>query len=169
MIPGYRLMWLLVTFDLPVETKENKRDYRRFVDFLEDNGYSRIQYSIYVRPTTTHDATQVHAERIANNIPPAGEVRVFRMTDKQWARTECYHNGSTAPTEPPPEQFIFFDENFVPTVDDWKQDADAPGPDTFSNPPAIPVAMRIRERPDPAYGKRKSAKRIKPKQETLEL
>jgi CRISPR-associated protein Cas2 len=175
MIPGYRLMWLIVVFDLPVETKANKRDYRRFVDFLEDHGYSRIQYSIYVCPTTTHDHTEVHAQRIADNLPPEGDVRVFRLTDKQWARTDCYYNGRSGIAEPPPEQFLFFDEDYEPAVPDWTPpDKPVPSPEdsqseaTVLSPPTVPTGQW--ERPNPGVGKRKSRKKaLKPKQDALDL
>ncbi len=175
MIPGYRLMWLIVVFDLPVETKANKRDYRRFVDFLEDNGYSRIQYSIYVCPTTTHDHTEVQAQRIADNLPAEGDVRVFRLTDKQWARTDSYYNGKLGKAEPPPEQFLFFDEDYEPAVPDWK-----PSPSTNVDPldlmadlaETAPPSQTVQwEVPNPGVGKRKSRKKTapKPKQDAFDL
>lgn len=172
MIPGYRLMWLIVTFDLPVETKANKRDYRRFVDFLEDNGYSRIQYSIYVCPTTTHDHTEVQAQRIADNLPSEGDVRVFRLTDKQWARTDCYYNGRLGKAEPPPEQFLFFDEDYEPAVPDWKPPEPPPeGSLELGSNIDDPVPAVKWEIPNPAVGKRKSRKKSapKPKQDAFDL
>ena len=172
-VPGYRLMWLMVTFDLPVETKENKRDYRRFVDFLEDNGFARIQYSIYVRPTTTLDHTEVQSQRIADHLPPAGQVRVFRMTDKQWARTDCYHNGSPGSAETPPEQLLFFDEEFEPVIFE-SISADIP-PEIKVTGAFVAEEPRAKqylvERPAPAVGKRKSRLRkpVKPRQASLEI
>lgn len=123
MIPGWRLLWLIVTFDLPVLTREDKRQYRRFVDFLEDDGFVRIQYSIFVRPTQTQENTEVHSQRIADHIPPVGQVRVFRFTDKQWARTECFHNARRGIPEKPPEQFVFFDEDLSPII---REELDSP-------------------------------------------
>jgi CRISPR-associated protein Cas2 len=116
MISGYRLMWLLVMFDLPVETKENRRDYRRFVDKLEDDGYSRVQYSIYVRPCATDENTLVHQSRIIEAIPPEGEVRVMKFTDKQWGRMLVYRSRSLRDAEKPPDQFSFFDEDGAPLI-----------------------------------------------------
>jgi CRISPR-associated protein Cas2 len=152
-------MWLMVTFDLPVATKQNKRDYRRFVDFLEDDGYSRLQYSIYVRPTATLENTDVHAKRVADNIPPLGEVRVFRLTDKQWARTDCYHHAKLGKPELPPEQFTFFDEAdevipYPPVAVDGLDLIDL----------EVPISMVAETRmPYPAHGISKTVKRSKKK------
>lgn len=111
MISGYRLMWLMVMFDLPVETKENRRDYRRFVDRLEDDGFERLQYSIYARPCATDENTAVHFGRVVDWLPPSGEVRLLKFTDKQWARMVLFRECSREGVETPPEQFAFFDED----------------------------------------------------------
>ena len=36
---NFRYMRLLVMFDLPVITSEDKREYRKFKKYLEKNGY----------------------------------------------------------------------------------------------------------------------------------
>ena len=106
-------MWLLVMFDLPVETRENRRDYRRFVDKMEDDGYTRVQFSIYVRPCATDENTLVHESRLLNWLPPLGEVRILKFTDKQWARMQVYRERVVAENERAPEQFTFFDEDQI--------------------------------------------------------
>lgn len=118
MISGYRLMWLLVMFDLPVETKQNRRDYRRFVDKLEDDGYHRVQFSIYVRPCATDENTVVHQNRLMDWLPPEGEVRILRLTDKQWGRMAIFRERVRADNERAPEQFLFFDEDGEVLVDE---------------------------------------------------
>lgn len=110
-------MWLLVMFDLPVETSDNRRNYRRFVDKLEDNGFVRIQYSIFVRPSATVENTDVHTQRVLNALPPDGEVRIIRLTDRQWARTLIFRAAKPLNAESPPEQFAFFDEEMNPTIE----------------------------------------------------
>src|ERR1700678_2291645 len=109
-ISGYRLMWLMVMFDLPVLTKDNRRDYRRFVDKLEDDGYIRMQYSVYARPCATDENTVVHENRVLAWLPPAGEVRLLKFTDKQWGRMTVFREAMMVRTEQPPEQFTFFDQ-----------------------------------------------------------
>lgn len=46
---GYRLMWLLVMFDLPVDTKANRKAANDFRHRLLDFGFERCQFSVYLR------------------------------------------------------------------------------------------------------------------------
>ena len=114
----------MVMFDLPVTTKENRRNYRRFVDKLEDDGYTRIQFSIYVRPSATDENAQVHYSRLINWLPPLGEVRVLKFTDKQWARMTVFFKSQRVNTELPPEQLVFFDEDLTPVDRDMCEEVD---------------------------------------------
>jgi len=110
-------MWLMIMFDLPVETRENRRDYRHFVENIEDDGYFRIQFSVYGRPCLTEENTDVHQARVINWIPPAGEVRILKFTDKQWERMTVFRARKLSDTERAPKQFAFFDEDGVALVD----------------------------------------------------
>jgi len=44
-----RFVWLFVLFDLPVGTKLERRDATRFRNFLKDDGFMMLQYSVYAR------------------------------------------------------------------------------------------------------------------------
>ncbi|WP_338141283.1 CRISPR-associated endonuclease Cas2, partial [Staphylococcus simulans] len=44
-----RFLRLFIMFDLPVETSRERREYRKFVKFLLNEGYVRSQYSIYCK------------------------------------------------------------------------------------------------------------------------
>ena len=45
----YNIMRMFCMFDLPVETEEQRRNYRIFRKELIQEGFVMIQYSIYVR------------------------------------------------------------------------------------------------------------------------
>ena len=45
----YRIMWVLVLFDLPTETKKDKKAYADFKKNLQRDGFTMFQFSIYVR------------------------------------------------------------------------------------------------------------------------
>ena len=52
---SYRFMRILVMFDLPTETSEERRDYRKFRKNLIKNGFIMMQESVYVKPVSyTH-------------------------------------------------------------------------------------------------------------------
>ena len=101
-------MWVMVQFDLPVVTKQNKRDYRRFRDFLLSDGYMMLQYSIYARPCPTLENAQRHEDIVSEHMPPEGEVRTLVLTGNQFARMKRFVGKEAAELEKQPEQLTFF-------------------------------------------------------------
>lgn len=99
-------MWLMVMFDLPMVAEEEKAEYRHFHDFLLDEGFIRLQYSVYVRPCASDENASVHAERVKLALPHEGEVRLLTFTDKQFARMQVYYGHLRRTTERPPEQIM---------------------------------------------------------------
>ena len=77
-------MRLLVLFDLPVVTKDDRRAYARFHKFLVRDGYDMIQYSVYARICNGAEAVDKHAGRLRANAPPEGSVRYMQITEKQF-------------------------------------------------------------------------------------
>lgn len=80
----YRHMQMMVLFDLPVETKKNKRDYTKFRKLLIDDGFIMIQYSVYSRFCKNKQDMTKHAARIVANSPSDGNVRILTVTQKQF-------------------------------------------------------------------------------------
>ena len=46
---AYRIMWLFVMFDLPTNTKVERRNATLFRKALEKDGFTMMQYSVYIR------------------------------------------------------------------------------------------------------------------------
>jgi CRISPR-associated protein Cas2 len=86
----YRIMWVIVFFDLPTETKKNLKDYRRFVKGLETDGFNRFQWSIFMRHCPSMDNATVHIKRVKSMLPPKGHVCIMHLTDKQFGMMEVY-------------------------------------------------------------------------------
>ena len=63
---GYAIMWLYVMFDLPVETKSQRRVAARFRKDLLKDGFTMHQFSVYVRHCASNEAATVHIKRIKN-------------------------------------------------------------------------------------------------------
>jgi CRISPR-associated protein Cas2 len=78
-------MRLLVFFDLPVVTKTERRAYQQFRNFLLNDGYDMIQFSVYGRILNGRDAEQKHFQRLIAHLPPEGSVRAMTVTEKQYA------------------------------------------------------------------------------------
>ena len=85
---SYRFMRLLVFFDLPTETNEDKRNYRKFRKTLIKNGFMMLQESVYCRMLITPSAEQATMEVIRKNKPPAGSVQMLSVTEKQFSKME---------------------------------------------------------------------------------
>ena len=81
-----RFVWLFVFFDLPVGTKPERRDASRFRNFLKDDGYMMLQYSVYARICRGEDGALKHIARVTRNLPGKGGIRALQVTDRQYAR-----------------------------------------------------------------------------------
>jgi CRISPR-associated protein Cas2 len=101
---GYRSMWVLAMFDLPTESKAERRDYRYFREALLNDGFSMLQYSVYARHCPSEENAIVHEERIKAFLPPDGEVRIITVTDKQFERMRTFYGKTRIEAEKAPEQ-----------------------------------------------------------------
>ncbi len=80
-----RFMRLMVFFDLPVVTKEERKIYARFRKFLLEDGYDMLQFSVYCRIVSGEDAVDKHLNRLKKALPQKGSVRFLQITDRQYA------------------------------------------------------------------------------------
>lgn len=101
-------MWVLLTFDLPVTTRENKRDYVRFVKNLERSGFSRLQWSVFARPCPSDEQAKRHADDVEGYAPPDGEVRILLLTDLQFGRQRIIFGKTRPEPESMPRQLELF-------------------------------------------------------------
>jgi CRISPR-associated protein Cas2 len=90
-LSGYRNVWLFTIFDLPVETREQRRAYAQFRKLLLRDGFCMLQYSVYVRYLPSEEAAEAHRRYVAGVVPDHGEVRVVSITDRQFERMEVYY------------------------------------------------------------------------------
>ena len=81
----FRFMRIIVFFDLPVVSKEEKRAYVRFRKFLIEDGYDMIQFSVYARLVNGEDAVDKHYLRMQKNLPPEGSIRFLQVTERQYS------------------------------------------------------------------------------------
>ncbi len=88
---AYRTMWLLVLFDLPRETKAARKAANSFRKKLIKDGFTRFQFSIYMRHCPSRENAKVHHKRVKNMLPKYGHICIFEITDKQFGMMELYH------------------------------------------------------------------------------
>lgn len=78
-------MRVIVMFDLPTATAEDKKNYMRFRKNLIKMGFDMLQYSVYTRITRNYDDARKYINKVRGPLPPAGSVRVLQVTEKQYA------------------------------------------------------------------------------------
>ncbi|HPD31058.1 MAG TPA: CRISPR-associated endonuclease Cas2 [Phycisphaerae bacterium] len=107
-LSAYRFMWLMVMFDLPVDTKAARREYAIFRKRLLKDGFTRIQYSVYVRHCASQENADVHVQRVEAAVPPDGEIRVLLITERQYERMRVFWGKRRKAPENPPCQLELF-------------------------------------------------------------
>lgn len=105
---GLNSVWVIVMFDLPTDTVQARKQYTLFRKHLLNDGFVMMQYSIYMRHSASNENAQVHAKRIKARLPSDGEVRIIKITDKQFGRIEVFYGKKRRPIEKTPEQLSLF-------------------------------------------------------------
>lgn len=82
---SYKIMRVVVLFDLPTGTQAERRAATQFRKFLLDDGYDMLQYSVYTRICPNRDGAQKHMMRAKRNAPDSGSVRLLYLTEHQFA------------------------------------------------------------------------------------
>lgn len=106
MLSGYRIMWILVMFDLPTLTKTERKRAIKFRNFLLDEGFEMSQLSVYLRHTHSREKAEAISKRIIKAVPDYGKVSILFFTDKQFAEIISYHNCKSGILQDIPEQFL---------------------------------------------------------------
>lgn len=104
----YRIMWAFVFFDLPVETKLQRYQYSRFRRFLLKEGFTMLQYSIYIRHCVSHEALQSYMKKVEKRLPTYGIVSILPVTDKQFGLIKHFYGAAKAELPDQPQQLALF-------------------------------------------------------------
>ena len=81
-------MRILVFFDLPVLSLEQRRDYRSFRKFLIKDGFIMLQESVYCKMVLNESAAKAVVEQVKKNRPEDGLVQLLTVTEKQFSKME---------------------------------------------------------------------------------
>lgn len=85
---SYRFMRILVFFDLPTVTDEDRREYRRFRKQLLKQGFFMLQESVYCRMTLNQRVTNSVLANLRIMKPSKGLVQAILVTEKQFSKME---------------------------------------------------------------------------------
>lgn len=104
----YRILWILVLFDLPVISKKDRKIAAKFRKDIVGDGFSMFQFSIYVRHCPSRENADVHIKRVKRVLPEKGHVGILTITDKQFGTMEIFYGQKE--TKPPgtPQQLELF-------------------------------------------------------------
>lgn len=81
-------MRVLVFFDLPVLTSENRRAYAKFRRFLLKNGFLMLQESVYCKRALNSSAVNAIVDNVHKNKPEEGLIQLLTVTEKQYAKMD---------------------------------------------------------------------------------
>ena len=83
-----RFMRVMVFFDLPTVTEQDKKEYRKFRKFLLQEGFVMMQESVYTKLALNGGTADLIKNKIRSNKPNAGLVEILTITEKQYSKIE---------------------------------------------------------------------------------
>lgn len=98
----------MVFFDLPTETKKDRKQYTLFRDRLIKDGFTMFQFSIYLRHCASRENAEVHIKRVKSFLPPHGNVGIICITDKQFGNMELFVGKKKDTVKTPYQQLELF-------------------------------------------------------------
>ncbi len=108
---AFRIMWLMLMFDLPTKTKKQRKKYHWFHQKLEKEGYTMIQYSVYGKIFSSVESANLGKKRIKNFIKTNiknGNIRILMFTDKQFAAMDIIIGEKSTEEKNEPKQLLLF-------------------------------------------------------------
>ena len=107
-LSGYQIMWILVMFDLPVDTRAHARAATKFREYLLDQGFEKCQFSVYARFVNGKEQLEAMTRRVGAHTPDAGEVHVLSFTDRQYENIVRFSGGRRERQRKNPDQLALF-------------------------------------------------------------
>ena len=81
-------MRILVMFDLPTLTSEDRKEYRNFRKYLIVSGFLMLQESVYSKLVLNTTSANLIMEHVRKNKPPSGSLFMLTVTEKQFSKME---------------------------------------------------------------------------------
>lgn len=103
-------MWMMVMYDLPVVADNDRRIAAKFRKYMEKEGFSMVQFSVYAKFCGTREQTETIKSRIEGNLPEKGKVSILLFTDKQFGDIVHLTNRKRTKSKENPDQLVLFSE-----------------------------------------------------------
>jgi CRISPR-associated protein Cas2 len=98
----------MVFFDLPTETKKDRKAHSVFRKKLIEDGFTMFQFSIYLRHCASKENATVHIKRVKTLLPEKGHIGIMCITDKQFGGMELFYCKEVKEISTPYQQLELF-------------------------------------------------------------
>lgn len=105
-------MRMILMFDLPTDTTEERKAYRKFRKFLLSEGFIMHQFSVYSKLLLNNSANNAMIDRLQENNPQKGNITLLTVTEKQFARMLYLHGERNACLANCDKRLIFLGEDY---------------------------------------------------------
>jgi len=107
-LSGYRIMWVMALFDLPVLTSDERKRATKFRESLLDQGFCMMQFSCYIKYTAGKEQAEALATKIGSQVPSGGKVDILFFTDRQYESIKSFRGHGKSNRPPKPDQLQLF-------------------------------------------------------------
>lgn len=83
---SYRFMRMVLMFDMPTQTADERKAYRKFRKFLISEGFIMHQFSVYSKLLLNGTANKAMIGRLQKNNPKKGHITILSVTEKQFSK-----------------------------------------------------------------------------------
>ena len=104
----YRIMWLFVMFDLPVGTKQERKEAASFRKNLLKRGFEMSQFSVYLKYCASIEKADSASNQVTKILPRGGKVDIITITDKQFSNMKRYYAKNKVKNDSQPRQLHLF-------------------------------------------------------------
>ena len=105
---AYRIMWVLVHYDLPMISRRDVKNYAVFRKKILADGFMMFQFSMYIRHCSSKENMEVHVSRVKSFLPPKGNIGILAITDKQFGNMEIFRGKEAAEVPKRSQQLQLF-------------------------------------------------------------
>lgn len=104
---SYRFMRIIVLFDLPSETPDERRSYTKFRFGLLKIGFQMLQKSVYTKIALNASHEQSIVKSVRAIQPQTGIIHILSITEKQYQRMNTISSISNSECFDSDERIIF--------------------------------------------------------------
>lgn len=106
-------MRMILMFDMPTETADERKAYRKFRKFLLSEGFIMHQFSVYSKLLLNNTANTAMVGRLQSNNPKKGTISLLTVTEKQFARMIYLHGERDKTIANTDQRLVFLGDDYA--------------------------------------------------------